>query len=74
MHYDHTNYARWGTVYVAEMHQLPAVVQAEFQKGNFVVKGSALPFKWTLTKAKNGSMGLARKVVASLGSPKRHLH
>ena len=38
MRYDHTNYARWGTIYLNEMHQLPAEVQKEFDCGNFVVK------------------------------------
>ena len=44
MRYDHYNYARWGPVYLAEMHQLPAAVLSEFQKGNFVVKRSARQF------------------------------
>ena len=35
--YDHTNYARWGAVYLEEMTQLPAKVQAEFDNGNWVV-------------------------------------
>ena len=38
--YDHTNYARWGCVYLAEMQKLPDEVKDEFVKGNFVVKGS----------------------------------
>ena len=42
--YDHTNYARWGAVYVAEMHQLPEEVSAEFEAGNFVVKRSQKKF------------------------------
>ena len=37
MRYDHLNYARWGPVYLAEMHQLPEPVLSEFQRGNFVV-------------------------------------
>ena len=41
MRYDHLNYARWGPVYLAEMHQLPETVASEFRKGNFVVKRSA---------------------------------
>ena len=28
--YDHTNYARWGCVYLAEMNQLPHGVKEEF--------------------------------------------
>ena len=42
--YDHTNYARWGAVYLSEMKQLPAEVQAEFDNGNWVVKGSPRRF------------------------------
>ena len=42
--YDHLNYARWGPVYLAEMHQLPDSVLEEFQNGNFVVKRSAQRF------------------------------
>ena len=38
--YDHVNYARWGSVYIAEMSDLPPEVLLEFQKGNFVVKQS----------------------------------
>ena len=36
--YDHVKYARWGTVYLAEMSTLPPEVLLEFQEGNFVVK------------------------------------
>ena len=42
--YDHTNYARWGAVYLAEMKQLPAEVQAEFDNGNWVLKSSPRRF------------------------------
>lgn len=38
--YDHTNYARWGSIYLAQMNQLPPEVETEFQQGNFVVKRS----------------------------------
>lgn len=38
--YDHTNYARWGSVYLADCHQLPSEVLEEFKQGNFVVKRS----------------------------------
>ena len=38
MRYNHTNYARWGTVYLNEMHQLPPEVKTEFDAGNCVVK------------------------------------
>lgn len=40
----HTNYARWGCVYLADCHQLPPEVLAEFQQGNFVVKRSVGTF------------------------------
>ena len=36
--YDHINYARWGSVYLAEMSYLPQEVLHDFQEGNFVVK------------------------------------
>ena len=42
--YYHTNYARWGCVYLAEMNQLPIEVKEEFLKGNFVLKGSDQTF------------------------------
>ena len=42
--YDHTNYAKWGIVYLAEMNQLPQEVEDEFRAGNFVVKASQLSF------------------------------
>ena len=42
--YDHTNYARWDAVYLAQMKQLPVEVQTEFDKGNWVVKGSPQRF------------------------------
>ena len=42
--YDHCNYARWGPVYLADMHQLPASILLDFQKGNFVVKRASHKF------------------------------
>ena len=36
--YDHVNYTRWVTVYLAEMSVLPPEVLHEFQERNFVVK------------------------------------
>ena len=36
--YDHLNYAKWGSVFIAEMEQLPYEVLQEFKKGKFVVK------------------------------------
>ena len=44
MRYNHTNYARWGTIYISEMHHLPPDVLQEFQSGNFVVKRSSHQF------------------------------
>lgn len=44
MIYDHTNYARWGVIYVNEMHHLPPEVQKEFEDGNFVVKQTSQNF------------------------------
>jgi hypothetical protein len=38
--YDHTNYSRWGAVYLADATQLPAEILQEFRAGNFVVKQS----------------------------------
>lgn len=42
--YDHLNYARWGSVYIAEMEQLPQKVLKKFKKGSFVVKWNAGKF------------------------------
>ena len=41
--FDHTNYARWVPVYLADMHRLPETAPAvyeQFAMGNFPVKGS----------------------------------
>ena len=35
--YDHINYSKWGSVYLAEMSDLPQEVLYEFQEGNFIV-------------------------------------
>ena len=35
--YVHLNYARWGSVYISEMNQLPKEVLEEYKMGNFVV-------------------------------------
>ena len=50
--YDHTNYARWATVYLADMQLLTETaleVFQEFTSGNFPVKGSDNIFNqvWT---------------------------
>ena len=42
--YDHTNYARSVTVYLAEMNRLPEEIDHEFMNGNFVVKESDQSF------------------------------
>ena len=42
--YDHLNYARWGPVYLVEMHPIPEPVLSEFKRGNFVVKRSPHKF------------------------------
>ncbi|KAL9962372.1 hypothetical protein ACROYT_G031467 [Oculina patagonica] len=42
--YDHTNYARWGPVYLAQMKQLPEEVQTMFDKGNWGMKVSSWQF------------------------------
>ena len=36
--YNHLQYARWGSVYISEMNQLPKEVLKEFKYGKFVVK------------------------------------
>ena len=35
--YDHTNNARWGVIYLAQLNQLPVEVIQQFQRGNCVV-------------------------------------
>ena len=42
--YDHLNYVRWGSVYIAEMERLPKEVLEEFKKGNVVVKWNESKF------------------------------
>ena len=44
MLYNHHNYGKWGTIYLAAMMQLQKPVLDEFQKGNFVVKRSQKKF------------------------------
>ena len=39
-HYDHTNYFRCMSVYMSEMHNIPAEVEKSFREGDFVVKRS----------------------------------
>ena len=45
--YDHTNYTRWGPVYLNDMQLLPKTAPAvyeSFKRGNFVVQRSSNPF------------------------------
>ena len=45
--YDHTNYARWGTIYLAEMRSLPQtapMVHRQFENGQFSIKRSESKF------------------------------
>ena len=72
--YDHTNYAKWGPVYLAEMKNLEnnaPEVYAEFMNGNFVVKRSKRRFnqvpanqaaEWInkTCKMQNGIIGITR--------------
>lgn len=72
--YDHTNYARWGPVYLSEMKSLQSTapeVYEEFMAGNFVVKRSNNFFnevpadqatEWInkICKASGGIIGLTR--------------
>lgn len=44
MRYDHINYSRWGTIYLADMYNLPDEILNEFQRGNFVVKRTSAKF------------------------------
>ena len=75
MRYDHTNYAHWGTVYLAQMNQLPQEVLTEFQNGNFVVKRSDSQFnqvdpdqaqEWmnAIGKTSGGIVGITKTITA----------
>ena len=76
--YDHTNYARWGPVYLAEMKGLeishPELYQ-EFMEGNFVVKrkdgrfnqvpiDQATEWQNKICKISNGIIGITRNDTA----------
>ena len=78
--YDHTNYARWATVYLADMQLLPETapeVFQEFTSGNFPVKGSDNIFNqvWTdlnleqslnrHSKTTNGLIGMTQNQEAT---------
>jgi hypothetical protein len=72
--YDHTNYARWGPVYLAEMKGLATTaptIHEEFMAGNFVIKRSKKYFnqvpvdqatEWVnrMCKISNGIIGITR--------------
>ena len=76
--YDHTNYARWGPVYLAEMKGLETSHQElyeEFMNGNFVVKkrdgkfnqvpiDQATEWQNTTCKISNGIIGITRNDTA----------
>jgi hypothetical protein len=73
--YDHTNYARWGPIYLADMKNLPAKVKDEFLEGNFVIKQSSHRFnqvpidqatEWVnrICKLSNGIIGITRNDTA----------
>ena len=76
--YDHTNYARWDTVYLSEMKGLKKsqpLVYEEFMNGNFVVKRSTSRFnqipldqatEWQnkICKISNGIIGITRNDTA----------
>ena len=76
--YHHTNYARWGVIYLSEMKSLKKIqplVYEEFMKRSFVVKRSAgklnqIPIdqatEWQnkICKTYNGTMGITRKNTA----------
>ena len=44
MRHNHYNYARWRTIYVAEIKELPEEINEELVKGGFVVKCSTNMF------------------------------
>ena len=71
---DHTNYARWGTIYLAEMKSLGTSHQ-EFMNGNFVVRHGKGRFnqvpidqatKWQnrICEISNGIIGITRNDTA----------
>jgi hypothetical protein len=76
--YDHTNYARWGTIYLAEMMNLKTShpeIHKEFMHGNFVVKRKNARFnqvpidqatEWQnkICNVSNGIIGITRNDTA----------
>ena len=43
--YDHCNYARWGPVYLAEMHQLPAAILSDLGPASEIFQSNAAMFR-----------------------------
>ena len=76
--YDHTNYARWGTIYLAEMKNLEIsqpIIHREFMNGNFVVRrgkgrfnqvpiDQATEWQNRVCKISNGIIGITRNDTA----------
>ena len=76
--YDHTNYARWGTIYLAEMKSLETsqpIIHREFMNGNFVVRrgkgrfnqvpiDQATEWQNRICKISNGIIGITRNDTA----------
>ena len=76
--YDHTNYARWGTIYLAEMKNLETsqpIIHQEFMNGNFVVRrgkgrfnqvpiDQATEWQNRICKISNGIIGITRNDTA----------
>ena len=79
--YDNVNYTRWGSVYLADMHQLESNhpdVNEQFMAGNFVVKKSkqnfnqlstdqALEHVNKISKLLGGSYELQGRTVLAIG-------
>jgi hypothetical protein len=77
--YDHTNYARWGTIYLAEMKYLETsqpIIHQEFMNGNFIVRCGKGRFnqvpidqvtEWQnrVCKISNGIIGITRNDTAT---------
>ena len=41
---NHSNYLRWGCIFLCHLHRLPASVADEFVKGHFTIKNTELHF------------------------------
>ena len=73
--YDRRKYAKWGSVYLAEMNMLPNEVLTEFKQGNFVIKGKECSFnqvdgdqaqEWQngISKTSGGIIGITKSLTA----------